>query len=143
MIESSCLRQDGMILMMTMVYLLAATLLITATLDTAWLQTNMAQHFMADSQALANAETALLIGEESIRGDELQGSKAISPQMNFEFQQRPDGVCGAIYYQVTAVGTYAHAQRRVESILQIPLPEPPDCPSGIPLRRRLAWYQEI
>lgn len=134
-------RQHGIILILAMMYLLAVSLLVMGGLETGWLQANMTQHFLAETHALENAESALLEGEETIHGSEIKGQGVISPQMVFEFQRIAVASCGAVYYQVKVIGSYGHAQRQLESILQIPLPKPPNCSEGVLLRQRVSWHQ--
>ncbi|HVV68884.1 MAG TPA: PilX N-terminal domain-containing pilus assembly protein [Gammaproteobacteria bacterium] len=135
--------QQGMVLVMALLYLSVITLLVCSAFEVGLVQIKIASHLTDDAQALQNAQSALVAGEIAIQGNETEGQGDAGQQSLYQFKRRPESACGVIYYQINATGTYATAKSELESILLIPVAGEVECPDKISQRQEVAWRQVL
>ena len=135
--------QQGMVLVMALLYLSVITLLVLSAFEVGLLQIKIASRLTDDAQALQNAETGLIVGEAAVQGNETGGRGDVGAQSVYQFKRRPESACGIIYYQINATGTYATAKSELESVLLVPVVGEVDCPEEIPKRREVSWRQVL
>lgn len=130
--------QQGVILIMALLYLLAVTVLVISTFSSSILQWNMAVHFTDEVRAFQQAEAALLAAEKAIQGNELEGRGSIN-QGFYHYKRRAENDCGLVYYHIDVTGAFAMAKRTLQAILLVPVPTNKECPDGMPDRKRVWW----
>lgn len=134
-------REQGVVLIVALLYLMVITGLVSAAFECCILQTKTSVQNFTVAQALQNAEQVLRAGEDAVRSTDSQGQGSLGALGTYQFIRQSTWVCGAQYYQVTALGFSRGAQVKLSSILQIPRRDQKGCPSTVMIRKRIAWEQ--
>ncbi len=134
--------QQGMVLIMALLYLSVVTLLVLVAFESGLVQIKISAHLSDNEQSLQNAETALLGGETAIQGNEIEGQGKIDATASYRYKRRPESACGVAYYEINATGVYAASKTELESILSVPVGSPDEC-DAIPVREEIAWRQVL
>jgi Tfp pilus assembly protein PilX len=133
--------EQGFVLVMTLLYLLVVTLLVSSAFASSLLQTKMDMNTHNTANALQNAETALTAGERAINIDELQGQGSVAAGASYIFSRVAHTECGLVFYQVNALGVYTRAKVNLRSLFAVPTGEQEACPDDILLRHRVYWME--
>ncbi|MFT3742534.1 MAG: hypothetical protein QM752_07785 [Gammaproteobacteria bacterium] len=130
--------QKGVILMMTLFYLTVITLLVMAAFDTSILQIKIQAGDKNVAQAFQNTESALVIVEKQLTGQESTGGGSLS-NATYQYQKLSATAC-QVDYQIDAIGKKSLEVVHLQSILQVTLHNA-QCKAPA-AKKRIAW-QEI
>jgi Tfp pilus assembly protein PilX len=131
---------QGMALITALVYLLIISLLVISAFSSGILQTKISEHLFDEKQSFANAESALLVGENAIEIDKTQGQGQINAQATYQFNQIERPECG-LYYQVNATGLAMNSKVMLQSVFVFPDGGSNPCTAEPLLPHRVMWYQ--
>jgi Tfp pilus assembly protein PilX len=135
-------NQQGIVLIVSLVFLLGLSALMLAALTISHLQTKMSAHWQQAQQAFANAESLLTQAETIIHITDVQGENSSTEKGNYHYQLIKQEQC-ANYYQITAQGNYANTKAKLISILKISKITIPECQSLTePIKQRVFWQQQ-
>ena len=136
-----CPKQQGMILVSTLLFLFVITFLVMISIENTILEIKMAMHFANNSQAFENAESLLAIGKSAMNGQYSQGQASFDALGDYTFKLVSSD-CDYAYYQLDANGVCLNARVQLQSSIRLTKSINCQGQPQTPAKYRLYWMKE-
>ncbi len=107
-------NEQGMILVMTLLFTFLLTLIVLSGIENSLLENKLSNHFLAQSVAFQAAEAGLVVAESNIRGEPM-ALPAMKASVYYATEFMSSDLCHKKHYQIHSTGRYQGIQVALSS----------------------------